>query len=63
MKPDLQQLESQNTLEQKSTCNAASDESSCEMTNEGCPNDPAASVSDATGCSGSDDETEQQQRF
>jgi hypothetical protein len=63
MKPGLQQLESQNTLEQKSTCKAASDESSREMANEGCPNDPAASVSDDNGLFGSDDETEQQQRF
>jgi hypothetical protein len=62
MKPDLQQLESQNTPEEKNMCKAASDESSREMANERCPND-AASVSDDDGLLRSDHETEQQQRF
>jgi len=39
---------------------AASDEASRGMANEGCPNEPASSVPDATGYSGADDAAERQ---
>ena len=60
MEADPQRFENQKTREQKATRLAASDEASRDMADEGCPNEPASSVPDATGYSGADDAAERQ---
>jgi len=57
---DPQRFENQNTREQEILHHAASDEASRGMADEGCPNEPASGVPDATGYSGADDAAERQ---
>ena len=60
MQADPQRFENQKTREQKTMRLAALDEASRGMADEGCPNEPASSVPDATGYSGADDAAERQ---
>lgn len=57
MKPNQERLGDEQILREKESRTA---EASRGMTDEGCPNDLMASVSDATGYSGGDDATERQ---
>jgi len=57
---DPQRFENQKTREQKTMRLAALDEASRGMADEGCPNEPASGVPDATGYSGADDAAERQ---
>ena len=58
MQTDPQRFENQKTVKQTNARQAALDETSRGMANEGCPNEPASSVPDATGYSGADDAAE-----
>lgn len=60
MQADPQRFENQKTLKQTNVRQAALDEASRGMANEGCPNEATSSVPDATGYSGADDAAERQ---
>ena len=62
MKHDQQRIDLKKPFKDGKSCAAGSDEPSSEMANEGCPNDPVISVADATGYSGTEDETNQRRK-
>jgi hypothetical protein len=57
VKHDPQRIDLKQLLQDRTSCAARSDEPSSEMANEACPNDPVISVADATGYSGTEDDT------
>ena len=57
VKHDQQRIDLKKPFEDRNSCTVGSDEPSSQMANEGCPNDAVISIADATGYSGTGDDT------